>query len=123
MGQLFCCVQVDQSYVVIKETFGKFDGVLEPGCHFVLWCLGSAISGYLSLRVQQQLDVRCETKTKVTTVALGSKILEFRPLKVSVVGLTGLSLQRKWLHLLSKLDLFVSYKIIVCQKICSGSAC
>ncbi|CAI9109627.1 OLC1v1009486C1 [Oldenlandia corymbosa var. corymbosa] len=63
MGNLFCCVQVDQSTVAIKERFGKFDDVLQPGCHFLPWCLGSQIAGHLSLRLQQ-LDVRCETKTK-----------------------------------------------------------
>ncbi|KAA8530316.1 hypothetical protein F0562_005025 [Nyssa sinensis] len=63
MGNLFCCVQVDQSTVAIKEKFGKFEDVLEPGCHFIPWCCGSRISGHLSLRLQQ-LDVRCETKTK-----------------------------------------------------------
>ncbi|RWW61994.1 hypothetical protein BHE74_00030918 [Ensete ventricosum] len=72
MGQALCCKQVDQSTVAITETFGKFDQVLEPGCHFLPWCLGKQIAGYLSLRVQQ-LDVRCETKTKdnvfVTVVA------------------------------------------------------
>ncbi|KAJ8544949.1 hypothetical protein K7X08_017532 [Anisodus acutangulus] len=72
MGNLFCCVQVDQSTVAIKETFGKFDDVLEPGCHFLPWCLGSQVAGYLTLRLQQ-LDVRCETKSKdnvfVTVVA------------------------------------------------------
>ncbi|KAF3636711.1 Hypersensitive-induced response protein 4 [Capsicum chinense] len=72
MGNLFCCVQVDQSTVAIKERFGKFDDVLEPGCHFLPWCIGSQIAGYLTLRLQQ-LDVRCETKTKdnvfVTVVA------------------------------------------------------
>ena len=64
MGQAFGCIQVDQSTVAIKETFGKFDEVLEPGCHCLPWCLGSQVAGNLSLRVQQ-LDVRCETKTKV----------------------------------------------------------
>lgn len=64
MGQALGCIQVDQSTVAIKETFGKFDDVLEPGCHCLPWCLGSQIAGQLSLRVQQ-LDVRCETKTKV----------------------------------------------------------
>ncbi|XP_031505243.1 hypersensitive-induced response protein 1 [Nymphaea colorata] len=72
MGQLFCCLQVDQSTVAIRETFGKFDEVLEPGCHLLPWCLGRQVAGYLSLRVQQ-LDVHCETKTKdnvfVTVVA------------------------------------------------------
>ncbi|KAG0494258.1 hypothetical protein HPP92_005252 [Vanilla planifolia] len=63
---------VEQSTVAIKETFGKFDDVLEPGCHFIPWVLGQNVAGYLSLRIQQ-LDVRCETKTKdnvfVTVVA------------------------------------------------------
>ncbi|KAJ4749180.1 SPFH/Band 7/PHB domain-containing membrane-associated protein family [Rhynchospora pubera] len=72
MGQALCCVQVDQSYVAIKESFGKFEQVLNPGCHFLPWIVGKQIAGYLSLRVQQ-LDVRCETKTKdnvfVTVVA------------------------------------------------------
>uniref|UniRef100_A0A1D1ZIC5 Hypersensitive-induced response protein 1 n=1 Tax=Anthurium amnicola TaxID=1678845 RepID=A0A1D1ZIC5_9ARAE len=72
MGQAFCCIQVDQSTVAIRENFGKFDDVLEPGCHCMPWILGSQVAGYLSLRVQQ-LDVRCETKTKdnvfVTVVA------------------------------------------------------
>ncbi|KAG8652484.1 hypersensitive-induced response protein-like protein 1 [Manihot esculenta] len=63
MGNLFCCVQVDQSTVAIKERFGKFDEVLEPGCHCLPWIFGSQLAGHLSLRLQQ-LDVRCETKTK-----------------------------------------------------------
>ena len=33
MGQALGCIQVDQSTVAIKETFWKFDDVLEPGCH------------------------------------------------------------------------------------------
>ncbi|THU59586.1 hypothetical protein C4D60_Mb07t03650 [Musa balbisiana] len=72
MGQALGCVQVDQSTVAVRETFGKFDEILNPGCHFLPWCIGRQIAGYLSLRVQQ-LDVRCETKTKdnvfVTVVA------------------------------------------------------
>ncbi|XP_066331451.1 hypersensitive-induced response protein 1-like [Miscanthus floridulus] len=63
MGQVLGLIQVDQSTVAIKESFGKFDEILEPGCHFLPWCIGKQIAGYLSLRVQQ-LDVRCETKTK-----------------------------------------------------------
>ncbi|KAL9253327.1 Hypersensitive-induced response protein 2-like protein [Drosera capensis] len=72
MGQALGCLQVDQSTVAVKETFGKYNDVLEPGCHCVPWCFGSQVAGHLSLRVQQ-LDVRCETKTKdnvfVTVVA------------------------------------------------------
>ncbi|CAO2206634.1 unnamed protein product, partial [Urochloa humidicola] len=63
MGQALGLIQVDQSTVAIKESFGKFDEILGPGCHFLPWCIGKQIAGYLSLRVQQ-LDVRCETKTK-----------------------------------------------------------
>lgn len=63
MGQVLGCVQVDQSKVAIKERFGRFDEVLEPGCHCLPWWFGSQIAGHLSLRVQQ-LDVKCETKTK-----------------------------------------------------------
>jgi hypothetical protein len=67
MGQVFCCVQVDQSNVAIRETFGKFDDVLEPGCHCMPWIFGAQIAGHLTLRLQQ-LDVRCETKTKVCCI-------------------------------------------------------
>ncbi|EMS63091.1 Hypersensitive-induced response protein 1 [Triticum urartu] len=63
MGGVLGLIQIDQSTVAIKETFGKFDAILQPGCHCLPWCLGQQIAGYLSLRVQQ-LDVRCETKTK-----------------------------------------------------------
>ncbi|KAL9233775.1 hypothetical protein vseg_008729 [Gypsophila vaccaria] len=63
MGNLLCCIQVDQSTVAIEESFGKYTDVLEPGCHCVPWFLGYQIAGKLTLRVQQ-LDVRCETKTK-----------------------------------------------------------
>ncbi|KAK1307183.1 Hypersensitive-induced response protein 1 [Acorus calamus] len=63
MGQSLCCIQVDQSTVAITEQFGKFDEVLEPGCHCLPWIFGKRIAGQLSLRLQQ-LDVKCETKTK-----------------------------------------------------------
>ncbi|KAK7348564.1 hypothetical protein VNO80_23122 [Phaseolus coccineus] len=72
MGLALGCLQVEQSTVAIKEVFGKYDDVLEPGFHCVPWFFGTQIAGYLSLRVQQ-LDVHCETKTKdnvfVTVVA------------------------------------------------------
>lgn len=72
MGQVLGCIQVDQSTVAIKEQFGKFEEVMEPGCHCLPWCFGYQLAGELSLRVQQ-IDVRCETKTKdnvfVTVVA------------------------------------------------------
>ncbi|WVZ11546.1 hypothetical protein V8G54_016076 [Vigna mungo] len=63
MGNILCCVKVEQSTVAIKEEFGRFEKVLQPGCHWMPWFLGKQVAGHLSLR-QQQLDLRCETKTK-----------------------------------------------------------
>ncbi|XVF58214.1 hypothetical protein PTKIN_Ptkin07bG0046000 [Pterospermum kingtungense] len=70
MGNLFCCIQVDQSTVAIKERFGKFDEILEPGCHCLPWCTADSNnfenlnrSLHVSLRLQQ-LVVRCETNSK-----------------------------------------------------------
>ncbi|XP_024376157.1 hypersensitive-induced response protein 1 [Physcomitrium patens] len=72
MGNTLGLYQVDQATVAVKERFGKFEGILTPGCHCTPWCIGVNVAGTLSLRVQQ-LDVRCETKTKdnvfVTVVA------------------------------------------------------
>lgn len=72
MGQAFGCIQVAQSTVAVKERFGRYEDVLDPGCHCLPWCFGYQVAGELSLRVQQ-LNVRCETKTKdnvfVTVVA------------------------------------------------------
>ncbi|KAG4201487.1 hypothetical protein ERO13_A05G281600v2 [Gossypium hirsutum] len=56
-----------RSTVAIKERFGRFEDVLEPGCHCLPWFLGSQLAGHLSL-ILQQLDVRCETKTKLSSV-------------------------------------------------------
>eukprot|EP00897_Mesotaenium_endlicherianum_P005189 jgi/Mesen1/4699/ME000241S03736 len=72
MGNICGFRQVDQSTVGVIEHFGKFDRIARPGCHFVPWCCCFNIAGLLSIRIQQ-LDVRCETKTKdnvfVTVVA------------------------------------------------------
>lgn len=63
---------MSQATVGIKERWGKYEDVLEPGCHFINWCCGSQVAGFLTMRVQQ-MDVHCETKTKdnvfVTMVA------------------------------------------------------
>jgi hypothetical protein len=73
MGNMFGLVKVDQSTVAVKERFGKFTGIVGPGCHCIPWCCGINIAGRLSLRVQQ-LDVRCETKTKVHISLAESKL-------------------------------------------------
>jgi hypothetical protein len=65
MGQVCCCMCVEQAKVGIVEKFGKYERIAEPGCQCVNWICGHRLAGYISLRVQQ-LDVRCETKTKVS---------------------------------------------------------
>ena len=70
MGQAFGCIQVDESTVAVKEKCGKFDDVLEPGCHCLPWCLCHRVAGKVPLRVQQQLNVRCETKTKARSYCI-----------------------------------------------------
>lgn len=87
MGQAFGCFQVDQSTVAVKEQFGRFADVLEPGCHCLPWCLGYQVAGQLSLRVQQ-LDVRCETKTKVCGICFCS--FKFFGMSNAVVAITCL---------------------------------
>ncbi|GAQ85142.1 SPFH or Band 7 or PHB domain-containing membrane-associated protein family [Klebsormidium nitens] len=63
MANYICCAQVEQSTLGIQEDWGRFSKILEPGCHFLNPFCGQAVSGTISLRIQQ-LDVRCETKTK-----------------------------------------------------------
>ncbi|BAT74571.1 hypothetical protein LR48_Vigan01g102600 [Vigna angularis] len=84
MGLALGCLQVEQSTVAIKEVFGKYDDVLEPGFHCVPWFFGTQIAGYLSLRVQQ-LDVRCETKTKDNVFVTVVASIQYRPLAEKAV--------------------------------------
>jgi len=49
--------------VAIIESCGKFEKIAHPGCNVLIPCIGQSVAGTISLRVQQ-LDVRCETKTK-----------------------------------------------------------
>ncbi|KXZ48060.1 hypothetical protein GPECTOR_30g155 [Gonium pectorale] len=58
-----CFACPEQETVAVIETCGKFSHIAHPGLNCVCCCLGSVVTGSLSLRVQQ-LDVRCETKTK-----------------------------------------------------------
>lgn len=62
MGNL-CCTCVDQSSIEVIEQFGKFSRIAYPGFNTIWCCIGERVAGGLSLRIQQ-LDVRCETKTK-----------------------------------------------------------
>eukprot|EP00252_Welwitschia_mirabilis_P006164 TRINITY_DN16924_c0_g1_i1.p1 TRINITY_DN16924_c0_g1~~TRINITY_DN16924_c0_g1_i1.p1 ORF type:complete len:287 (-),score=69.40 TRINITY_DN16924_c0_g1_i1:374-1234(-) len=79
MGGLLCCAKVDQSTVAMRERFGRFDRVLEPGCHCVPWIFGRQIRGHLSLRVQK-IDVRCETKTKDNVFVMVVASVQYRVL-------------------------------------------
>jgi len=58
-----CFVCPSEGTVAIIESCGKFDKTAYAGCHCVSTCCGQSVAGVLSLRVQQ-LDVRCETKTR-----------------------------------------------------------
>ncbi|KAF5837926.1 band 7 family-domain-containing protein [Dunaliella salina] len=58
-----CWACPPQETVTFIESCGKFSKVAYPGCNCIIPCCGQAAAGTLSLRVQQ-LDVRCESKTK-----------------------------------------------------------
>ncbi|XP_051148778.1 hypersensitive-induced response protein 2-like [Andrographis paniculata] len=77
MGQVFGCVKVRESTVAVKEQWGKFNEVLEPGCHCMPWCIGYSKAGLLSLRVQQ-VEVRCETKTKDNVFVMVVASVQYR---------------------------------------------
>jgi len=47
----------------VIEQFGKYKRMAQPGFNCVCCCLGEAVAGGMSLRIQQ-IDCRCETKTK-----------------------------------------------------------
>lgn len=57
------CICPEQETVEFVESCGKFEKVAYPGFNCIIPCMGQVSAGSLSLRVQQ-LDVRCETKTK-----------------------------------------------------------
>ena len=63
LGFFFFLPPLSYEGPLFVEDPGKFDDVLEPGCHCLPWILGQQLAGHLSLRVQQ-LDLWCETKTK-----------------------------------------------------------
>lgn len=83
MGQVFGCVRVKQSKVAVREHFGKFDGVLQPGCHCLPWCFGYEVAGELSLRVQQ-IWLKSEAKTKDNVFVNVTTSVQFRPLPEKV---------------------------------------
>lgn len=63
MGNVLCCTCVDQASTQVIEQCGRYTRTAHPGYNCVWCCVGEAVAGSLSLRIQQ-LDVKCETKTK-----------------------------------------------------------
>lgn len=61
MGVLYSCPS--QESVDIIEQCGRFSHIAQPGCNCVHCYIGQSVVGTVSMRVQQ-LDVRCETKTR-----------------------------------------------------------
>jgi len=57
-----CFVTVTESNRGILERLGKFDRIMDPGCHFYLPCLDTVV-GTPSLKMQQ-LIIDTETKTQ-----------------------------------------------------------
>ncbi|KAL7487178.1 hypothetical protein ACHAW6_012794 [Cyclotella cf. meneghiniana] len=60
---LCCCFTcIKTSEYGMLERFGKFDRILDPGMHFLIWpCEREA--GRVSIRIRQ-LDLHCETKSR-----------------------------------------------------------
>ena len=56
------CVTTNQGTVKIMERFGAFTRIARPGLSCVVPCI-DCVSGTVSMRLQQ-MEVRCETKTK-----------------------------------------------------------
>lgn len=62
--QIFCIrTCADQATVQVIEQFGKFARIAYPGFNCIMCCIGESVAGGMSLRIQQ-IDCRCETKTK-----------------------------------------------------------
>mmetsp|Transcript_25772 Transcript_25772/g.37448 ORF Transcript_25772/g.37448 Transcript_25772/m.37448 type:complete len:280 (-) Transcript_25772:298-1137(-) len=77
----FCCQCVRQQTVGVVEDLGQFKSLKDPGFHCIMWPC-SSIVGRLSLRVQQ-LDVRCETKTKDNVFVEVSVAVQYRVIQES----------------------------------------
>lgn len=82
MGTCFSCV--DQSTVAFIAQFGKFSRIAYPGFNCVHCYLGESVVGQLSLRVQQ-LDVRCETKTKDNVFVTMVVSVQYQVVKESLI--------------------------------------
>lgn len=64
-----CMACIEQASVGIVEKWGRFSHMAQPGCHLFNPLAGEYLAGSLSLRVQH-LEVRCLTKSKVSSFPL-----------------------------------------------------
>jgi len=72
-----CCIQCIRTQEIgVIEFLGEFKRLVSPGLSCICWPLESVV-GQLSLRVQQ-LDVRCETKTKDNVFVSVGVAVQFR---------------------------------------------
>jgi hypothetical protein len=62
----FACVR--ETEVAVIENCGSYSRIVPAGCSCIQ-CPFESIVGYMSLRVQQ-LNVSCDTKTKVRSFSL-----------------------------------------------------
>lgn len=61
-GVCCCLTCIRTSEYGIKERWGKFDQVMEPGIHALMWPMERE-AGRVSVRMRQ-LDLQCETKSR-----------------------------------------------------------
>ena len=76
MGNTYCVLFgcVEQASVGVVERWGRFEKLAQPGLHFFNPFAGQCLAGFLSTRISS-LDVRIETKTKVSPLSSRKIIL------------------------------------------------
>jgi regulator of protease activity HflC (stomatin/prohibitin superfamily) len=78
-----CYTCVPQSTYSVIEQCGSYRRTAKPGFNWVLCCIGEGVAGHISLRVQQ-LDVRCETKTKDNVFVVLTVSIQYQVIQESV---------------------------------------
>mmetsp|Transcript_1268 Transcript_1268/g.2588 ORF Transcript_1268/g.2588 Transcript_1268/m.2588 type:complete len:284 (-) Transcript_1268:124-975(-) len=78
MTSLFCVECIRTKEVAVVENFGDYSGMLDPGFHCIAWPFQN-VAARLSLRIQQ-LDIRCETKTKDNVFVAVGVAVQYRVL-------------------------------------------
>jgi len=80
-----CPLSTNSGTVKIIERFGKFSRVTNPGLDFLICpcCCVDAVASTVSMRVQQ-IDVRCETKTKDNVFVKMDVSVQYQVMKTKV---------------------------------------